>query len=191
MRKPLDDQVLEQFQEDFFGEMRHEYYRFFYHMVAELKPRIALEIGIDHGHTLAHMAAANLETTVIGIDRRNQCAKDMPDYPNVRLIYGNSQDKETEYAVRNIIGGKNGGEIGIVFQDSSHHYDASHKEFDMYSKFLPKNGIWCCDDITEAFYNPDVDPTNKGMIQYFEELPGRKKLYDNLHYGSTIGVVLL
>lgn len=187
--EPLDDETLEQFQADYFGEFRHYYYRFFYHLVKATRPKIALEIGIDHGHTLAHMAAANIYTLTVGIDRRPGCAADMPIYPNVRIIYGDSLAGPTIEQVSRLV--DEVGKIGVVFQDSSHHFNASNEEFGVYSQFLDKGAIWCCDDITPAFYNPDVDPLGKGMIQYFDDLPGRKKIYDNLHYGSKIGVIIL
>lgn len=187
--EPLDNETLEQFHADYFGEFRHYYYHFFYHLVQATKPKIALEIGIDHGHTLAHMAAANPDTLVIGIDKRPGCAANMPSYPNVRLIYDDSLADRTIDEVSKLAG--EFGKIGVVFQDSSHYYKASHQEFNIYSRFLDKGAIWCCDDITPSFYNPDNDPPGKGMVQYFDELPGRKKLYGNLHHGSKIGVVLL
>lgn len=186
-QKPLN-KTLETFQEEYFGKDHHQYYRVFYHMIKELKPAVALEIGIDHGHTLAHMAAGNPGTLVVGIDKRENCAQNMPTYPNVRLIYGDSLDIETEYAVRNIVH-RHGG-IGVIFQDSSHHYEASHREFDIYSKFLTSNGIWCCDDVMDIFHDPLIDPPGKSMATYFDELPGQKKLYPGVHYGSVIGVIL-
>lgn len=186
-KKPLKDEVLELFQQDFFGDFRHEYYRFFYHMVAEMKPKIALEIGIDHGHTVAHMAAGNPGTLAIGIDRRGGCAKNIPIFSNARIIYANSL--ECEDAISSIVAKH--GQIGIVFQDSSHHYGESKQEFYLYSKFLTKNAIWVCDDVTPDFHDPINDPPGKSMVEYFNELPGRKKTYENLHYGTAMGVSLL
>jgi hypothetical protein len=81
--------------------------------------------------------------------------------------------------------------IGLVLQDSSHHYSTSKVEFQRYSEMMD-GGIWICDDITPAFHDPLVDPPGKGMVQYFEELPGEKYLFpDVLHKGNTMGVVLL
>jgi cephalosporin hydroxylase len=188
-KKPLDDKALEDFQVQFFGEFRHEYYRFFHHMVAEMKPKVALEIGIDHGHTLAHMAAANADTMVIGIDKRDNCANKMPKYPNAQIYYDNSLGKGTETFIEDMV--YKYGKIGIVFQDSSHHYNDSHAEFEIYSKYLDKNAIWCVDDVLDVFHDPNVDPPGKSMVEYFDELPGRKKTYEGLHHGSVIGVSLL
>ncbi len=82
----------------------------------------------------------------------------------------------------------NYGKLGVVFQDSSHHYERSRVEWDIYSELLDKYGVWICDDISESFYRPGLD--EKSMVGYFKERPGNKKLYDNLHKGSVIGVIL-
>lgn len=188
-QRPLKDKILEGFQAEYFDEFRHHYYRFFYHMVAEMKPKVALEIGIDHGHTVVHMAAGNPETIVIGLDQRKDCAKNAPHYPNAWYIYEDSTLPIAENAIAAIV--EEHGEVGVVFQDSSHHYEASHREFEVFSQFLDKNAVWCCDDILDVFHDPLVDPPGKSMVEYFAELPGRKKQYPDLHYGSVIGVCLL
>lgn len=187
-RRPLgDEDQLENFQALHFGEFRHWYYRFFYHAVREIKPKIALEIGIDYGHTLVHMAAGNPSTLVIGIDWRKNCAQDMPKFPNVRLVYENSLNSGE--IISHLV--DKHGKIGLVFQDSSHHYNDSHKEFKLYSQFLSDGAIWACDDVMNIFHDPLVDPPGKSMETYFNELPGRKKLYKKLHRGSVIGVTIL
>lgn len=57
---------------------------------------------------------------------------------------------------------------------------------------LGSPAIWICDDITPAFHDPLIDPPGKGMVQYFEALPGDKRLYENvLHFGNTQGIILL
>ena len=83
------------------------------------------------------------------------------------------------------------GKIGIVFQDSSHHYNISKLEWELYQPLLDENAIWICDDIISAFHDTRVDPPGKGMVEYFNELPGEKKLYPNtLHAGNAVGVIL-
>jgi predicted O-methyltransferase YrrM len=177
---------LEQLQEFHLGPNgKHNYYRFLYQIVMEFQPKMSLEIGIDHALGSAYMceAASNYSGEVIGIDIRD-CLK----YVNSNFIFlhGDSQKAESEFA--KIV---NKGDLGLVFQDSSHHYNASCNEWNIYSKYLAEGAIWICDDITPTFYNTDVDPPGKGMIEYFNALPGSKKLYkDVLHYGNTIGVVL-
>lgn len=190
-QKPLPNNELEDFQGEYFGDFRHWYYRFFYHIVSELKPAIALEIGTHHGHGVIHMARACPETIAIGVDKIAHCA----DYgrlkygpSNCRIIYGDSLD-EGKLAVEALV--QKYGPIGLVFQDSSHHYYESHKEFNIYSQFLAPGAIWTCDDVMDVFHDPNHDPPGKSMLSYFNELPGDKRLYDKLHHGSVIGITIL
>ena len=187
-QKPLKDKSLEAFQEEYFGENKHAHYRFFYYLVKQMKPKLAVELGIDHGHTIVQMAAANSETTVIGIDIRMQCADPRHrEYANCQVYYLPSQDTEDLISTFS----EKYGKIGVVFQDSSHHYYESKIEFGIYSKYLDKNAIWVCDDITPDFHDPNIDPPGLGMVEYFDELPGQKKIYDDLHYGTKVGVCLI
>lgn len=186
--KPLEDKRLEQFQQDYFSNFRHNYYRFFYHMIAQTKPKIAVELGVDHGHTIVHMAAANKGTLVLGVDKKMQCTDPRHrEYANCRIHYLLSKD--TEDLIQDFV--RKHGKIGVVFQDSSHHYNDSKIEWDIYSKCLDKNAIWVCDDITPDFHDPNFDPPDKGMIEYWNELPGQKKLYKSLHFGTVMGVILI
>ena len=187
--KPLKNKSLEDFQEKYFGENKHSHYRFFYHMVAEMKPKMALEIGIDHGHTIVHMAAANRETRVVGIDKLMHCADGdiHRQYANCEVYYLNSLNAED--LIQHLV--KAHGKIGVVFQDSSHHYEESLKEWELYSQYLDKNAIWVVDDVTPDFHDPNIDPPGKGMVEYFDLLPGRKKVYDNIHVGTIVGVALI
>ena len=44
------------------------------------------------------------------------------------------------------------------------------------------------DDCTDSFKRPEDE---KSMLGYFNDLPGNKKIYHDLHIGSAVGVVLL
>ena len=164
---------------------RRNYYRFLYHLVKQFKPKLCLEIGIQSGMASAYMCAAG--SHVIGIDIIGP-GMAMPD--NFHFVYGDSTDISIYDEVARLVAEY--GKLGLVFQDSSHHYLPSKREWELYSQLLAPNAIWICDDITPAFYNAETDPPGKGMIQYFEELPGDKRLYqDVLHFGNRQGIVLL
>ena len=163
---------------------RRNYYRFLYRLVKHFQPALCLEIGIQSGMASAYMCAAGSQ--VIGIDILVP-GMAMPD--NFHYIHGDSTDTNTYARVEMLVSLY--GKIGLVFQDSSHHYLASKGEWELYSQLLSPNAIWICDDITPAFYAEGVDPPGKGMIQYFDELPGDKRLYqDVLHRGNRQGIVL-
>lgn len=167
---------------------RRNYYRFLYYLIDWRKPAVALEIGVESGLASVYMtrAAAEYGGHVIGIDL-NGPGRNLENY---HFIQGNSTSIEVFNQVKDIVG--KFGPIGVVFQDSSHHYQASKDEWQFYSQFLDSQAIWICDDITPSFHDPKIDPPGKGMVQYFDELPGDKRLYPMvLHYGNTQGIVIL
>lgn len=172
---------------------RHNYYRLLYHLVRTLKPEVALEIGVEFGIASAHMALAASEYggIVIGVDHHFH---DIPGeqiparYPNYHFVVGDSTEPSTIEQVVGILGDRY---IGVVFQDSSHHYKESQDEWTLYSALLSSRFVWVCDDISPAFHDPKVDPPGCSMVTYFAELPGHKVLFpDVLHRGGTIGVVI-
>lgn len=192
-RWPLNDTWLEGLQEQY-GE-RHNYYRFLYHLLLARRPKVALEIGTYFGIGSAYMAAAaaSYGGVVIGLDLNgheltNKLIQER--YGNYHFIQGDSTKIETYGQVWDLVSLL--GPIGVVYQDSSHHYRASCHEWELYTRFLDQGAVWVCDDITPAFHDPNIDPPGLGMVQYFEGLPGQKKLYkDVLHFGNTQGVILV
>jgi predicted O-methyltransferase YrrM len=172
---------------------RMNYYKFLNHLVREQQPAVAVELGVEFGLASAHMASAAYEYggKVIGVDRNRHEVPEriIPEtWPNTyTFIHGDTilAADLVEAVVAH------SGPIGVLFQDSSHHYAPSCQEWDRYRPLMAKGGIWICDDITPAFYEEGVD--EKSMVAYFKERPGRyKMLFPNvLHYGNTVGVILL
>ena len=166
---------------------RRNYYRFLYHLLKWRKPCVALEIGVEGGFASRYMAEAAKAYggRVIGIDLHLVNV----DSDNYHFIEGDSTAMRTWAKVGAMV--QDFGKIGIVYQDSSHHYEASRKEWDLYSEYLDRNAIWICDDITPAFHDPLIDPPGCDMPKYFNELPGDKRLYpDVLHYGNVWGILI-
>lgn len=152
------------------------------------EPAVALEIGVESGMASAFMVRASAEYGghVVGIDLNDPGLA----APNYHFIPGDSTQPNTVLKVAEIV--YHFGAIGLVFQDSSHHYQASRDEWRLYSALLDARAVWICDDITPAFHDPKIDPPGKGMVQYFDELPGEKRLYkDVLHFGNIQGIVLV
>jgi hypothetical protein len=168
------------------------YYRFLYHLMLLRKPQVALELGVEFGVASAFMveAAKTFGGLVIGIDMNwnNIPGELVRDYcGNYEYITG---DTLLSFPlVRDICVGK----LGVVFQDSSHHYNASITEWDLYTSILDTDAVWVCDDIHRSFHDPLIDPPGKGMLEYFHSRPGVKKLYPEL-YGkgveNAVGVIL-
>lgn len=181
-------------------KMRTNYYRFLRRLVETLRPEVVIELGVEFGIASAMMASVHIgdyQPEVFGIDVNwhnipgeiiyNMC-------PNYHYIIGDTTDKENTFdvVVKMMNEHPKLNSVGLVFQDSSHHYQASKTEWELYSQLMDKgNSLWVCDDITPAFHDPKIDPPGKGMMQYFQELPGNKIAFSNLHKGNTIGVVLV
>lgn len=166
---------------------RLPYYRFLFHLARKFQPQACLELGVDGGIGSAHMAAAAHQYggLVVGVDKRD-CRSDTEfvaaKFHNYRCLWAESL---TAIPVAiDVLGGR---DIGLVFQDSGHHYVPSRLEWEYYQPLLGASFIWICDDVTEAFRTEDE---MKSMADYFEGLPGRKWTFDFLHPGSVIGVVL-
>lgn len=172
---------------------RLNYYRFLCHLVAWDRPAISVELGVEYGLASAHMAVSAFAYggKVIGIDVNGKLVEEAEiqrAWPRTyTLIVGDSCDAAEMVAL--MVGQY--GPIGVLFQDSSHHYAPSCREWDLYRPLMADDGIWVCDDVTPSFYEDGVD--EKSMVAYFDERPGREKLkFPNvLHYGNTIGVILL
>ena len=170
---------------------RLNYYRFLYLLVQKYQPAVCVELGVEFGLASAHMAcaAAQYGGMVIGIDHNFHDAPvtTMSRYKNYHYLL-----RDTETAFPEVVELLKGLPVGLVFQDSSHHYDASRKEWSLYSSMMVTGSLWVCDDIIPAFHDPLVDPPGKGMVQYFWELPGYKKVYpDVLDFGNAVGVVII
>lgn len=170
------------------------YYRFFYYLAEKLHPPLVLEIGVYQGVASAHLAAALApwDGQVIGLD-----INPVPYASEIEERYGNywflQADACSDEAIAHVDRLMDRyGKLGIVFQDSSHHYLPTVKEWETYAPRCVYGGVWLSDDITPAFYNTDVDPPGKGMVQYWDALPVAKRLYpQSLHIGNTMGVALL
>lgn len=164
------------------------YYNFLKRLAIEADdPGVFLEIGVYYGCVAAHLATIGTLLTHVGLD-----INPIPfsDHRSI-MIRGDSvgvcENGLPTHEVVKRIAEKCGG-VQFVFQDSSHHYDESVKEWELYSPLVRKGGLWISDDITPAFKLPE-EP--KGMVEYWNELPGDKRLYSDLHIGSTIGVIRL
>ena len=159
------------------------YRRFLYHLAKYLHAGVCLEIGVESGATSAHLASA-VSGIAVGIDWH----KPGLDLAHLPFQWIDGDSTKVAVQVQEIV--SRHGPISVVYQDSSHHYEASCIEWELYSPMMAPDGVWVCDDITPAFHDPLIDPPGKGMVQYFEERPGDKFLFPGLHLGNVIGVIL-
>ena len=192
----LEDPFLNQLIEQYYIEISAclNYYRFLYGLVQLYKPNLSVELGVELGLASAHMvsAASVYGGHVIGVERHFHHVPGRmigETYGNYDFIIDDTMSDSTILRVKDLVARY--GPIGVIFQDSSHHYAKSIREWELYSPLLSENAVWVCDDITSSFHDPKIDPPGKGMVQYFDGLLGNKMLIpDILHTGNTIGVVL-
>jgi len=187
----ISDQKLDPWLEER-NPLSHPYYRFLYHLVLNFKPKVAVELGTSFGRGSAHMCAAakTYGGQVVGLDvnYHKLAAEELPaKFDKYQFLQGDACAEESVNKVQDIV--DEYGQIELLYQDSSHHYLKSKEEWRIYRP-LTKHGIWICDDISAPFHDPLVDPPGKGMVQYFDELPGNKRLYDNLHLGNVQGIII-
>ena len=191
-QQPLDDPWLEKLNRD--CTPPQPYYRFLYLLAEKLHPPLALEIGVYTAVASAHLAAglAAWDGQVIGLDINPvEPAETIKDrYGNYWFLQADASSTEAIAYTSMLI--DRYGALGIVYQDSSHHYYPSLREWAIYSTFCQSDGVWLCDDILPCFSDPKVDPPGKSMVSYWETLPEPKRLFPQvLHIGNTMGLALL
>jgi cephalosporin hydroxylase len=145
------------------------YYRFLWACVSAYIPEVVVECGVYRGTATEHMAVAHPKTLVIGIDQDFH-----PDAygvegrrDNVRLISGYTTSKATLDSVKMYCGSKR---IGLLFLDSAHDSVTPKREFEKYKPLFADVCIVACDDINQ-----------EAMQDFWDWLPGEKKLYPELH----------
>jgi len=147
------------------------YYRLFYRLAEELKPRMVLELGAWRGTGAAHWAPHSGSVVTIdhhtdpGDDENKRwCLEAMQHYPNLFYVQGWTWDVRQE--VYDL-----GKYIDVLFIDSWHHYDRAMRDWDTYKDMLrPEGALVICDDIW------DVEPTLHDMVKFWKEISaGRER----------------
>jgi len=153
-------------------ESNEPYHRFLHEIVATYKPDVALELGVYRATATCHMAMANSETMVIGIDHMFQPEAYVytKKYSNTTLVEGDTVGSLD--IVRQLIGNKR---IGLLFLDSEHDGDTPWREFVAYRPLFEEECLVCCDDILGA------EPSKSKMREFWDKLPGEKIELNYLH----------
>lgn len=142
------------------------------HYVANLEPRVIVEIGCDRGGFLETLGKAFPNALVIGIEsvERDEL------YP-YRVIYGDSHDTAT---VHRLIAAIRPRDIDFLFIDGDHHYEAVKKDFELYSPLVRSGGIIGFHDINSrdiegveaGRFFAELDPAKCEALQADENSPG-------------------
>jgi len=148
------------------------YLRFLNAVVSEYKPEVVVECGVYLGTATEHMAIANENTMVIGIDREfQQNAFLVADrHKNVHLVDGDTVGSAE--TVKLIIGDH---KIGLIFLDSTHDGDTPKREFITYQPMFADECLVVVDDLIGPYHLAIV------MQLFWHWLPGEKVELDFLH----------
>ena len=115
----------------------------FIELVAQLKPEVIVEIGVDAGGTL--YAWKQLADTVIGIDDRPggpepiYCISGKPrDEHGAEMIIGDSHDLATVKTLTDMLDGRS---IDCLFIDGDHTYFGVRSDYQLYAPLVRSGGL--------------------------------------------------
>jgi hypothetical protein len=181
-KDPLPDAWLEGLQAKIHGTP-HRHPRFLYRLALELKPAVAMEMGVEWGVTSAHLcaAAAQYGGQVIGVDIQThpRPAEELnAKYCNYTFLHMDTQ-RAVSYVTELV---EEHGPLGLVYQDSAHVYKEFKREWSDYSPLLGDGAAWVAN-----LYPGDT------LLRYWKWLPVKEKyLYrDSLYPGASVGVAVL
>lgn len=150
--------------------------------VAEIKPKVIVEIGCDGGGFLDTLEKAFPQATVLGIDLVYK--KELDKHS---VIKGDSTDEKTLDKLKKQLAGK---EIDFLWLDGDHHYHTVKREFEMYAPLVRPGGIIgfhdinsrgitgvevsaFCRELDQSFSYPTVD------IRLSRSSPGSRLIWLN------------
>jgi predicted O-methyltransferase YrrM len=159
--------------EEFKGnsEIWAPYPRFLYMFAKHYKPELAIECGVYMATATEHMALANPDGLVIGIDRKFHPAafNVVRRQHNVRFINGDTV--ESFDSVELFAGAR---PLELLFLDSTHDGDTPRREFEVYQPLMGEQCLVACDDILE----------NDAMKDWWNSIEYWKMELNDLHISA-------
>lgn len=147
-----------------------KYYAFFKILAEQMKPKVAVVLGVCGGGDCYHLAKGNPEGKVIGVD----IAYDHP----IQLEFIKANCPNFEFWLGDAVASAKGvfdkyGQIDFLFVDTSHDEGTALAEWEAWKSYLAPSAVVCFDDI----FRP-------GMQEAWETLPQPKIRLDWLHDGQ-------
>jgi predicted O-methyltransferase YrrM len=150
-------------------------------IVAELKPKVVLEIGTAGGGTLfLFTRVADPEAKIISVDLPGgpfgggYPRWKIPLYKSfskggqrIYLVRGDSHDPRTLEEVKRILGDE---KVDFLFIDGDHTYEGVKRDFEMYSPLVRNGGVIAFHDIC-----PHPPETGCEVSQFWNEVKQRHK----------------
>jgi cephalosporin hydroxylase len=155
------------------------------HVVAEQRPKTALEIGSFRGGTLFVLTRlADPGATVISLDlpgswfgrffRWVQAPifnRFTRERQTLHLLRRDSHSQETLSTVSKLLKGR---ELDLLFIDGDHTYDGVRTDFEMYSPMVRRGGI-------VAFHDIAVQPLPDEVVRFWNEIKPHYRHKEILH----------
>lgn len=132
------------------------YYKLFYLISQEFKPRFSVELGTYRGVAAGHLAAGNPDGMVYTVDWHRDPADKQHQvfaigmdehYDNVRYLNGCSWDMKIVQQVADVAVKT---PIDILFIDAWHWYEHAIREWHLYNLLLSNEALVICDDIADS-----------------------------------------
>ncbi len=105
--------------------------------VAELEPKVIVEIGVHKGGFLKTLREAFPAAMLVGVD----IDLSLLEFHNAYFIKGNSWNKDTVRRCEDLINGANKQVIDFLWIDGDHHYEAAKLDFALWSPLVRPGGI--------------------------------------------------
>lgn len=210
--EPTGDEFLDA-QYDWYTNLKgyaNPYYRFMYLLAQRAEPKAYLEIGVDKGLSIAHVASACPECECVGIDiwadsdePMLRAQKVADHYPNIRYVRRWSTPEagkrwvslhpEISISVSAYHSERFGAleyapkEIDMFLIDGWHDGELATKDWETYHPLLSQDAIVLCDDVHD-----EDDGYFEGMGPFWRMMQeqGRSIFNSGLHTGIGFGVVL-
>jgi predicted O-methyltransferase YrrM len=132
------------------SEIWAPYLRFLYEFAREYKPEMIVECGVYMGTATEHMALANPDGLVIGIDKdfHNAAYNVIRRQANVRYVHGNTLE-----VYEHVMMLSDDLPLELLFLDSEHDGITPQREFEIYESLMGGQCLVACDDIR---YNTEM-----------------------------------
>jgi predicted O-methyltransferase YrrM len=165
-------------------QMRSEFVEYA-RIVADQRPRAALEIGTFRGGTLFVLTRlADLAATVISLDLPESMFGKLFRWAQTPIFNRFTQNGQTLHVLRRdshrqktlstVSKLLNGQQLDLLFIDGDHRYSGVRADFEMYSPLVRRGGI-------VAFHDIAVKPTPDGVAQLWNEVKPRYRHKEILH----------
>ena len=134
-----------------------------------------LEIGIDGGFGLQSYSEYFINSTVYGIDIRDNINSNIKQNPNIKICIGDACSDEVINHF-NI-------EFDIIVEDASHLPEHQIQHFKDYSKFIKKGGVYIIEDVMEGYLDRVVNEISYHASEFaykVHDLRHIKNRYDDI-----------